>query len=163
MAKNVNQQAVQKAHHGLHANARVIDVGQGDMAHNFGEGLKWLPGTIYQQHGPVTFEVKLEDGRLWKHHTDQLKLQEQNHSSEPEGHLSSDCEMDYDPDILPSLEEHSLTPIMASQSTLNPITPKDDTQTVSASGDFLSNGSVTSSIPVQTYPLCEQHLPDRYH
>ena len=48
------------------------------MAHNFGSP-KWLPGTISQQCGPVTFEVKLEDGRLWKCHTDQLKLHEQNH------------------------------------------------------------------------------------
>ena len=47
-----------------------------------------------QQCGPVTFEEKLEDGRLWKCHTDQLKLQEQNHSREPEGPLPADGEVD---------------------------------------------------------------------
>ena len=55
------------------------------MAHHFG-GLKWLPGTISRHHGPVTFEVKLENSRLWKHHTHQLKLQEQNHSIEEQNH-----------------------------------------------------------------------------
>ena len=57
--------AVHKAHHDLHAKARVLDVGQPVMVRNFIEGPKWLPGTISQQHGPVTFEVKLEDGWLW--------------------------------------------------------------------------------------------------
>ena len=71
------------------------------MARNFEDSPKWLPGTICQQHGPVMFEVKLEDGRLWKHHTAQLMLQEQNHSSEPEGYLPSNGELDYDPDIPP--------------------------------------------------------------
>ena len=46
LAKNVNhKQAVQKAHHDLHAKTRVLDGGQRVMARNFGEGLKWLPGT----------------------------------------------------------------------------------------------------------------------
>ena len=72
------------------------------------------------------FEVKQEDGWLWKHHTDQLKLQEQNHSSEPEGCLPPDGEVGYDPDIPLSLEEHSPTPIMASQPPLTSLTPMDD-------------------------------------
>ena len=88
------------------------------MACNFGEGPKWLPGATSQERGPVKFEVKLEDGRLWKHHTDQLKLLEQNHSGEPESRLPSNGEVDYDPDIPFSLEEHSPTSIMASQSPL---------------------------------------------
>ena len=72
------------------------------------------------------FEVRLTDSRLWKHHTDQLKLQKQNHSSEPDGRLPFDDEVDYDPDITFSLEEHFLTPIMTSQSSLTSITPMAD-------------------------------------
>ena len=49
---------------------------------------------------------KLEDNRLWKCHTDQLKLQEQSYSSEPEGRLPSNGEVDYDPDIPLLFEEH---------------------------------------------------------
>ena len=79
LAKNVNQkQAIQKPHHDRHAKTRVLDAGQRVTAQNFGEGPKWLPGIISQQQcGPVMFEVKLEDGRLWKCHSDLLKLQEQ--------------------------------------------------------------------------------------
>ena len=74
LAKNANhKQAVQKAPHNLHAKAWVL-VGQRVMACNLGESPKWLPGTISQQHGSVMFEVKPEDGRLWKCHTDQLKF-----------------------------------------------------------------------------------------
>ena len=95
----------------------------------------------------MTFEVKLVDGWLWKCHTDQLELQEQNYSSEPKGHLPSDGEVDYDPDIPLSLEEHSSTLIMASQPPLTSITPMDDSQTVSSSGNSPPNGSATSSVP----------------
>ena len=54
--------------------------------------------------------------------------------------------MDYDPDILLSLEEHSPTPIMASQPPLTSITPMEDPHEASASGDFLPNGSTNSSV-----------------
>ena len=124
LAKNVNhRQAVQKTHHDLHAKALVLDVGQRVMVRNFGKGLKWLPGALSQQHSPATFELKLEDTRLWKRHTDQLKLQELDHSREPKGRLPSDGEVNYDPDIPLSLEEHSPAPIMASQLPLTFITP----------------------------------------
>ena len=92
-------------------------------------------------------EVKLEDGRLWKYHTDQLKLLDLNHSSELEGHLPSDCEVNHDTDISLSLAKHSSTPIMVSQSPLTYLTPMDDSQTVFASGESLPNGLATSSIP----------------
>ena len=43
LAKNVNhKQAVQKAHHNLHAKAQVLDVGQWVMARTFGEGPNYL-------------------------------------------------------------------------------------------------------------------------
>ena len=107
LAKNIyHKQAVQKTHHNLHAKVQGLDVGQQVMACNFEEGLKWFPESTSQQHGPVTLEVKLEDGRLWKCYTDRLKLQEQNHSIEPDG------EVDYDPDIPLSLEEDSRTHIL---------------------------------------------------
>ena len=104
--------------------------------------------------------MKLEDGRLWVHHTNLLKLQEENHSREPKGRLPSDGEVYYDPDIPLSLEEHSSTPIMASQSPITFITPMDDFQMVSDSGESLANGSATSSIPDRRYPLRERHPPD---
>ncbi len=101
----------------------------------------------------MMFDEKLEDGRLWKSNTDQLKHQEQNHLSELEGCLPSDSEVDYDPDIPLSLQEHSPTPIMASQFLLISIMPMDDSHMVPASGDSLPNRSATSSVPDQKYPL----------
>ena len=106
------------------------------MERKFVEGPKWLPRTISQQRGPVTFEVKLEGGRLWKHHTDQLKHQKQNHSSKLEGHLPSDGEVDYGPIFL-FLLRNILLLIMAFQPLLTSITTMDGSQMVSASGDSL--------------------------
>ena len=71
--------------------------------------------------------------------------------------------MDYDPDIPLSVEEHSPTPIISSQPPLTSITPMNDSQTVSASGDSLPNRSATRSVLNRRYPLHERHLPDRYH
>ena len=70
--------------------------------------------------------------------------------------------MDYDPDIPLSLEEYFPTPTMASQPPLTSLTPMDDFQTVSASGDSLPNGSATNNVPDRRYRLWK-HPPDRYH
>ena len=35
---------------------------------------KWLPATVQRQTGPLSYECKLEDGRVVKRHQDQLQL-----------------------------------------------------------------------------------------
>ena len=35
---------------------------------------KWMAGVLHERLGPVTFTVRLTDGRLWKRHTDHLRL-----------------------------------------------------------------------------------------
>ena len=41
-------------------------------ARNYGVGQTWSPGVIIGVDGPVSFVVKLEDGRIWRRHLDQL-------------------------------------------------------------------------------------------
>ena len=40
---------------------------------NFGQGEKWLQGEIVKQKGPVTFEIKLQDGRIFQRHQDHVR------------------------------------------------------------------------------------------
>jgi len=34
---------------------------------------RWLPGVIEEKLGPVTFTVRLADGRIWRRHQDHIK------------------------------------------------------------------------------------------
>ena len=51
---------------------------------NFGQGSKWLSGTITQLRSPGSFEVCLEDGRLKRCHQDHLHK----HMTEDEPEMS---------------------------------------------------------------------------
>ena len=44
------------------------------LARNVRPGPDWVPGTIVQVLGPVTYLVETDDGQRWKRHTDQLKV-----------------------------------------------------------------------------------------
>ena len=45
------------------------------FAQNFGTGSKWLPSVVLEVTGPVSFLVKLQDGRLVRRHKDHLRHQ----------------------------------------------------------------------------------------
>ena len=66
-------QATQKDHHDQHARARWFTIGQSVMARNFRPGVAWIPGTIVQQLGPLTYLIDVGEGRTWKCHVDHVK------------------------------------------------------------------------------------------
>ena len=41
---------------------------------NFGRGETWIPGDIVQTLGPVSFQVRLTDGRLVRCHQNQIRI-----------------------------------------------------------------------------------------
>ena len=41
---------------------------------NFQGRPKWLAGVLEEQLGPLTFRMRLEDGRLWKRHVDHIRV-----------------------------------------------------------------------------------------
>ena len=41
---------------------------------NFTAKPKWMAGVLHERLGPFTFTIRLTDGRLWKRHTDHLRL-----------------------------------------------------------------------------------------
>ena len=58
------------------------------MVKNFSSfGPNWIPGTIAQKRGPLTYLVEVSDGRFWKRHVDHIKKHHSPHSvlkNEPE-------------------------------------------------------------------------------
>ena len=63
----------QKETHDYHAKDRDFREGDDVLTKNFSSGEPWLRGTIHKEVGPVSFIVKLSDGRMVNRHLDQLR------------------------------------------------------------------------------------------
>ena len=68
-----SSQLKQKEQHDLRSRERKLDVGENVFVRNYHRGDRWLPGVIKQRTGPVSFRVKLTDGRDRRCHQDQLR------------------------------------------------------------------------------------------
>ena len=67
------KQLQQMAAHDAKAKSRTFRVGDKVYAKNFGTGSHWLPGEITGTTGPVSYTVRLEDGRERRCHVDQFR------------------------------------------------------------------------------------------
>ena len=66
-------QIKQKEQHDSKSRERKLNVGDNVFVKNYHHGDKWLPGVIQKKTGPVSFVVKLTDGRVRRCHQDQLR------------------------------------------------------------------------------------------
>ena len=77
LSRNVrHRQENQKSNHDYHAKERDISPGCTVYAKNFGRGKPWLSGVVEEEKGPVSFMIKLSDGRKVKRHVDHLRIRE---------------------------------------------------------------------------------------
>ena len=67
------KQSQQKEQHDLRSRERSLEVGAKVFVRNYHHGARWLPGVIDQRTGPVSFKVRLEDGRIRRCHQDQVR------------------------------------------------------------------------------------------
>ena len=72
-AQVCNKQADQKNYHDRRSRVRQFAVGRTVMALNMREGLKWRPGVVVEQLGPLTYLVEVQGGLKWKRHSDHLR------------------------------------------------------------------------------------------
>ena len=61
-----NRQIQQQLNHDVHSEDRKFQISDTVFVENFGHGSKWLAGIIEEIQGPLTYMVKLSDGRLVK-------------------------------------------------------------------------------------------------
>ena len=61
-------------HHNQHSRQRVFSVGNSVLIKNFGSGPKWLKGQITAIRGPLSYTVRLPDGRYVRRHVDHVQL-----------------------------------------------------------------------------------------
>ena len=67
------KQLQQKEQHDSRSRERHLEVGTNVFVRNYHQGDRWLPGVIEQRTGPVSFRVKLTDGRIRRCHQDQIR------------------------------------------------------------------------------------------
>ena len=67
------QQMKQKSSHDRACRSMFFAKGETVYAQNFGTGQKWVPAVVQEVTGPVSFLVKLRDGRLIRRHQDHLR------------------------------------------------------------------------------------------
>ena len=67
------EQARQKHHHDAHGRYREFPVGTPVMMREGRHKCHWLPGTVRERHGPISYLVEMESG-VWCHkHIDHLR------------------------------------------------------------------------------------------
>jgi len=68
------KQCGQAQHHNKRAKERNFQVQDAVFARNYAaRGPQWLPGHVIAKAGPVSYKVKLSDGRVWHRHIDQIR------------------------------------------------------------------------------------------
>ena len=116
---------------------------------NYHHGDKWLPGVIQKKTGPVSFVVKLTDGRVRRCHQDQLRRRS------VEVHLDSPV----DSEVSVSPTEVSLPLTSPTEPSIR--TPESDVEGPSAMDPTLvTKDAVVTAIPSN---LTEKAYPKRTH
>ena len=68
-----SKQAEQKRQHDLHAKKRDLFIGQRVMVRNLRPGPRWIPGTVVERNGPLSYLVQVNGNQMWKRHIDHLQ------------------------------------------------------------------------------------------
>ena len=144
-----SKQADQVAHHDHHSKYRSFQIGEVVLAKNFRPGAPWVKGKIFQQLGPLTFQVEVEQSLCWKRHIDHLKK------------LSSAPLIRDDQDDSPylGLGSHEEAPPTTTEHTM------DDEPNTAPAVEDTPNATPTPSTPDRSkrrYPVRNRRPPDRY-
>jgi hypothetical protein len=73
------RQRRQQQTHNATARNRCFKVGDRVYSKHFGQGQRWVPGTIAEVTGPVSFLVKLGNGQLVRRHQDHIRVRKNDH------------------------------------------------------------------------------------
>ena len=107
------------------------------MVRNLRPGDKWVPSTIIERTGPLSYLVQVGGGKTWKRHIDHLRQ------------------------MSDSPQEEQMTETTKDSDTLIQF-PTSHTASIPESGDGKSTSSVTESTPMTCrYPQRVRGPPDR--
>ena len=95
----------QKANHDKGAKLRTFQVDDQVYIKNFARGAVWVPGVITAPNGPLSYLVKLHDGRIWKRYVDHVRSRWQDDQTMPLPQDYHDSDHDWDFTDNPPVEE----------------------------------------------------------
>ena len=101
-SKIQKKQQTQKFNHDQRARSRTLQVGDTVNVRNFPTGDGWLPGIIMEENGPLSFQIKLQDGRMVRRHIDHIIYRSNSQPAQ-----ASDDWMDLPPVSDPNTTEQS--------------------------------------------------------
>ena len=68
------RQALQKKYHDRNTKERQFNVGDQVFIREFPNGRDWLPGSVIEVRGPLTYVVMLADGRCVRRHVEHVRV-----------------------------------------------------------------------------------------
>ena len=146
----------QKERHDAKAKSRVFCVGDPVFARNFSAGKRWLAAHIVSQAGPVSFRVRLEDGRERRCHQDQLQ-----HRSVEDDRTAELSKEEVGDDVavpFPSLATVAVAPAPASSIAGEPPEAAKPSQLSQPSRSSVERSNVQQSAqPIRQYPRRNRH------
>ena len=86
------KQAKQKFSHNQHSKPRELFIEQRVMVRNLHPGDKWVPGTIIERNGPLSYLVQAAEGQTWKRHIDHLRQMDDSPQEEQMAESNNDTE-----------------------------------------------------------------------
>ena len=183
-----DKQTQQIKDHDKASRDRKFTVGRTVLARNYRRGPKWMPGTVVDVTGPVSYLVQLTGGLLVRRHVDQLRarvlrsdsasLQQQNNTAFPEEEediepVEVDCGVTQDVVGIPSQEvivpftsetPRSIVPVIP-ESAAPEIPKHSDSSTSSSRNDtepVVDTPGVAPSPVRKQYPQRKRRPPERY-
>ena len=125
-----------------------MNVGDSVFVKYYRHGDKWLPGVIQKNTGPVSFVVKLTDGRVRRCHQDILCR------CSMEVHMDSSAELEV------SVSQTEISLLLASPTKPPVPTPETDVEVPSAMDPIsvTRDIDIPSNVPDKTYPK-RTHTP----
>ena len=153
-----DKQSLQKSAHDRAARPRQWSAGDRVMARNLRPGPDWIPGTIVEVLGPVTYTVETDEGHRWKRHAEQIKSWVPSTSRELPLDSPVDTPTPEDiilPEPAPPAEPGTAEPSSAEPTGGAVVTPEADAPTPPVEPP-------ETSAPTPRYPTRARHPPDRY-
>ena len=163
-----SSQSAQKQNFDKHCRQRDFFVGQRVMVRNLRPGPRWVPGTLIERKGPLTYLVQVSEGRIWKRHVDHL-------------HETTDTPQDHTSFVVPTAESDSAeieqpelsnfpldagtssSPELTTESESDPAANIPTMEACEVPPVIPPTTAMPTSSPVRRYPQRMRKPPDRYH
>ena len=155
------KQESQKKYHDAHARQRELLVGQRVLVRSPPPDLQWVPGTVIERTGPVSYLIKVADSRIWRRHIDHIRGMPDSplHQTPPESALESPEPDPVSPDLpVPDLP----VPSNLSDSLDSSAPPEQPSTSQESEQPEVTRGPTTpspASSPQRRYPVRKNRRP----